>query len=211
MFIKDITLPNGLLTNAQMTLPSNKITVLLGQNGSGKSTLLAHLAQQWPEAAYLPQRNLVYDELTVGDLLALGQQRAKIALPIDIVASLELAPLLNKNLQQLSGGQQQRAWVAFILLQNAPIILLDEPLNALDLRYQQRLLTLLPQLSAQILLVVHDLNYARTIADWVWLLNQQQLTEGLPVQLLTATRLTEVFTTTITEMQAIDGTTFLKF
>lgn len=205
MLIKEITLPRNLLQVSQATLPDQQITVLLGPNGSGKSTLLAYLATHLPECAYLPQQNQSYDALSVDDLLALGQQRATSPLTIDIVAELELAPLLAKQVNQLSGGQQQRVWIAFILLQNAPVILLDEPLNGLDLRYQQRLLQLLPQLKTTILMVVHDLNYAYRIADWIWLVSAATLNEGQPSNIMTTTDLTATFATPVSLHHTVDG------
>lgn len=210
MLIEEITLPRGLLTHARVSLPEQQLTVLLGANGSGKSTLLKYLAQKIPQAAYLPQHNQVYDEITVTDLLALGAQRAQIPLAIDLIMALDLQELLTSNLQGLSGGQQQRVWLAFVLIQNAPVVLLDEPLNALDLRYQKRLFELLSQLKTKVLIVVHDLNYARQLADWVWMLHEKTLIEGTPTKLLTADKLSEIFATKITELHAIDGTSFLQ-
>lgn len=210
MLIEDITLPRGLLTRATANLPDQQLTVLLGANGSGKSTLLNRLAQKLPQAAYLPQHNQVYDEISVSDLLDLGAQRTNTPLSIDVITALDLNELLSSNLEVLSGGQQQRVWLAFVLLQNAPVILLDEPLNALDLRYQKSLFKLLPQLKVNILLVVHDLNYARQLADWVWVLHEHKLLEGTPSTLLTVDKLSTIFATPVTEVQATDGTTFLR-
>lgn len=205
MLIKNITLPRDLLTLSEAVLPDKQITVLLGPNGSGKSTLLAQLATQIPDCAYLPQRNQSYDALTVGDLLALGQQRADTPVAVDVVAELELTPLLAKDVSQLSGGQQQRVWLAFVLLQNAPVILLDEPLNALDLRYQKRVLDLLPKLATTILVVVHDLNYAYQIADWVWLFTAGEITTAHPATIMTAPTLTAAFATPVVVDQTVSG------
>lgn len=210
MLINNITLARKLLNNVQATLPDKQITVLLGPNGSGKSTLLTYLATQMSECAYLPQQNQSYDTLTVGDLLALGQQRATTPIALDIVEELELEPLLAFDMQQLSGGQQQRAWLAFILLQNASVILLDEPLNALDLRYQKRLLELLSQLDATVLLVVHDLNYAYQVADWVWIFEADNLIEGHPQTIMTADYLTTVFDTPIVLEQTVSGANIFR-
>ncbi len=106
------------------------------KNGVGKSTLLAELARRLPEAAYLPQKNDIYDDISVQAVLALGQQRATQPTCLDVVAAFDLASLLKTAMRTLSGGQQQRVWLAFMLVQQAPILLLDEPLAALDLRYQ---------------------------------------------------------------------------
>lgn len=210
MQIKAITLPHDLLKAGEVSLPTNGITVLVGRNGSGKSTLLQYLAHWYPKAAYLPQSNQIYDELTVAELLEIGSARAASPLTVDVLAALELADLMATDLRNLSGGQQQRVWLAFCLVQNAPLVLLDEPLNALDLRYQQRLLALLTQIAAQFIVVIHDLNYARQLGVWSWLLHDRQLLEGTPQELLTAERLSAVFATPIRLVTANDGTEFLQ-
>ena len=69
----------------------------------------------------------------------------------------------------LSGGQRQRAWIAMALAQDSRIILLDEPVNHLDMKYQYAVLGLLRALARDrgrtILLVLHDLNLAAAFAD----------------------------------------------
>lgn len=198
MEFKQVTLPRDLLTAETLHLPDGQITVLLGENGSGKSTLLAELAQRVPASSYLPQKNVMYDAMLVADLLALGQSRAAAGLAIDVIDALALEPLLARDVQSLSGGQQQRVWLAFVLLQNAPLVLLDEPLAALDLRYQKQVLALLPKLETTILVVLHDLNQAAQVADFVWLLREQQVFWGPVNELLTVDELSQTFSVTVT-------------
>ncbi|HEY4400169.1 MAG TPA: ABC transporter ATP-binding protein [Lactobacillaceae bacterium] len=198
MEFKQVTLPRDLLTAEMLNLPDGQITVLLGENGSGKSTLLAELAQRVSASSYLPQKNVMYDAMLVADLLALGQSRATAGLAVDVIAALALEPLLARDVQSLSGGQQQRVWLAFVLLQNAPLVLLDEPLAALDLRYQKQVLALLPKLKTTILVVLHDLNQAAQVAEFVWLLREQQILAGPTNELLTADELSQTFSVTVT-------------
>jgi iron complex transport system ATP-binding protein len=185
-----------LIKDVQPELMDGQVTVLLGLNGSGKSTLLATLAQQQPhKIAYLPQRNLVYDALTVRDLLDIGAQRAQQALDIDVVAQLGVTDLLLQNIQELSGGQQQRVWLAFTFLQNMPVVLLDEPMTGLDLAYQQVLLRLMRQLTQRgttILAVLHDVNQAGHVADAIWYVTEKTLIQGSADELLTVDHLQKV-------------------
>ena len=201
MEFKQVTLPRDLLTAETLHLPDGQFTVLLGENGSGKSTLLAELAQRVPASSYLPQKNVMYDAMLVADLLALGQRRAAAGLAVDVIAALALEPLLARDVQSLSGGQQQRVWLAFVLLQNAPLVLLDEPLAALDLRYQKQVLALLPKLETTILVVLHDLNQAAQVADFVWLLREQQILAGPVNELLTADELSQTFSVPVTRLR----------
>jgi iron complex transport system ATP-binding protein len=74
---------------------------------------------------------------------------------------------------------RQRAWVAMVLAQDTDIILMDEPVNHLDIKYQYTVLTLIRELSQQhgktIAVVLHDLNLTATFADDVVMLNGGQL------------------------------------
>lgn len=211
MKIKNISLERRLLTQAQGYLADNGVTVLLGRNGSGKTTLFNYLAKRYPESAYLPQYNRVYDELLVAELLELGQARAVNPLKIDIINQLELTSLMTNNIQKLSGGQQKRVWLAFVLLQNAPIVLLDEPLAGLDLRYQHKLLALLRLLTSRVLISVHDINYAQYLADWIWILDDHYLSEGNANDMLQPKYLSNVFQTPIVQRMLNDGSTFFTF
>lgn len=205
MKINDLTLPRGLLHEQTVCWPDQGITVMLGQNGVGKSTLLAELARRLPEAAYLPQKNDIYDDISVQAVLALGQQHATQPTRLDVVAAFDLAPLLKTAMRTLSGGQQQRVWLAFVLVQQAPILLLDEPLAALDLRYQKRLTQLLVTTQTSVIMIVHDLNYAQRVADWVWIMHEQTVIAGTPTEMLNDALLSAVFQTTIQHQVTVDG------
>lgn len=211
MLIENIFLPRNLLAKANVNLLDNKITVLIGNNGSGKTTLLNYLAARLNDVSYLPQQNKVYDEIKVSDMLALAQKKAKEPLNVDVINLLDLESLFEKNLQTLSGGQQQRVWIAFVLLQNRKVVLLDEPLNALDLRYQQRLLTILPKIKATFLLVLHDLNYTYQIANYVWTLHDGTFNQGTKDKILTSINLSKMFKTDVRKLKTNDGTIFFKF
>lgn len=186
-------------------LEAHQITMLLGQNGAGKSTLMtilsglkkAHGQLDRPESTlYLPQKNQLFDYLKVKDLLQLATtvQPATASL---IEQALDLADLMPRDFLHLSSGQQQRVWLAYALLQDKDVVLLDEPLTFLDLKYQQRLLNLLVELKQEaqrtFLLSIHDPQLAREYGDVIWLLDQTGLTIGQPEQLLTKQKVREFF------------------
>ena len=122
-----------------------------------------------------------------------------------MVAAFDLAPLLKMAMRTLSGGQQQRVWLAFMLVQQAPILLLDEPLAALDLRYQKRLTQLLMTAQTSVIMIVHDLNYAQRVADWIRVMHEQTILAGTPKEMLTDTLLSAVFQTTIQHQVTVAG------
>ena len=82
---------------------------------------------------------------------------------------LELQPLAHRFLDELSGGQRQRAFVAMVLCQDTPHVLLDEPLNNLDLRHAVGMMRMLrraaDELERTVVVVLHDINVASCWAD----------------------------------------------
>ncbi|GAB3262578.1 ABC transporter ATP-binding protein [Chitinimonas naiadis] len=89
------------------------------------------------------------------------------------LARLDLATLAHRDLATLSGGERRRAGLAATLAQQAPLLLLDEPLSQLDLRHQQQALAVLAEETTQgrsLLLVSHDPNHAHDFASHVLLL-----------------------------------------
>jgi iron complex transport system ATP-binding protein len=87
------------------------------------------------------------------------------------IAYMRLEDIREKYLDQLSGGQRQRAYIAMVIAQNTEYILLDEPLNNLDMKHSIEMMTVLRDLvrdfNKTILIVVHDINIASTYSDCI--------------------------------------------
>ena len=138
-----------------MDIPHQAVTALVGSNGSGKSTLLEALAgtlrpsrgriEGLPrDIAYVPQRSQVSDGLpvTVRRTVEMGRWRSRGAMkPLkdtdrriveDSMIRMGIDDLAPRRLGDLSGGQRQRVLIAQGLAQRAPLLLLDEPLAAVD-------------------------------------------------------------------------------
>jgi iron complex transport system ATP-binding protein len=127
----------------------------------------------------LSQENHVTARLSVEDLVLLGrypythgrttiEDREHLEATIDF---MELGPLRHRFLDQLSGGQRQRAFVAMVLCQDTDYILLDEPLNSLDMKHAVAMMKLLRRVCDEqqktIVYVVHDVNIASWYSDRV--------------------------------------------
>lgn len=104
----------------------------------------------------------------------------------------------NKAVDQLSGGERQRAWIAMLLAQNAPTLLLDEPTAALDLLHQYEVLQLMQTLNKihhkGIIMILHDINLAVRFADRIIALAQGSIVfDGQPKDFLCSKRLSHLY------------------
>ncbi|MBM7075394.1 ABC transporter ATP-binding protein [Micromonospora humida] len=113
------------------------------------------------------------------------------------LAATGTTDLGDRVLAELSGGQRQRAWLAMLLAQDTPILLLDEPTTYLDIAHQYEVLDLLADLHAggrTVVAVLHDLNQAaRYATDLVVLRDGQVATTGHPSTALTPDLVADVF------------------
>jgi len=127
--------------------------------------------------AVLRQENAMAVRLTVRELVAFGRfphsggrltaaDRTRVD---EALAWFDLRELADRHLDQLSGGQRQRAYVAMVMCQDTDYVLLDEPLNNLDMRHAVQLMQLLRRMATElgrtVVLVVHDVNIASCYSD----------------------------------------------
>lgn len=163
------------------------------------------LAQQM---GLLPQSSQAPAGITVADLVARGryphqglfrQWSDEDAVAVSrAMAATGVADLAESEVDQLSGGQRQRVWVAMVLAQQTPLLLLDEPTTFLDIAHQIDLLELFRALnrtaSHTLIAVLHDLNQACRYADHLIVLADGQIVaEGDPSTLMTVDLVSEVF------------------
>ena len=137
--------------------------------------------------ALLRQENHVSVRLTVRDLVAMGRfphSRGRLT-PDDLarveeaIGYLDLTELADRYLDELSGGQRQRAYVAIVLAQDTEYVLLDEPLNNLDMAHGVAMMRLLRRLADElgktVVMVVHDINFASIWSDRIVALRDGRL------------------------------------
>ena len=95
---------------------------------------------------------------------------------------LQLNEIKHRNIKTLSGGQRQRAYIAMTIAQDTDYILLDEPLNNLDMKHSvqimQTLRDLCRQLNKTIIIVLHDINFASCYSDDIIALKQGELVKA---------------------------------
>ncbi|GAB09095.1 putative ABC transporter ATP-binding protein [Gordonia araii NBRC 100433] len=114
------------------------------------------------------------------------------------LAATRTTELADHRVDQLSGGQRQRVWVAMVLAQQTPLILLDEPTTFLDIAHQIELLELCRALNREqgrtVVAVLHDLNQACRYADFVVAMRDGRIVaQGAPAEVVTEEVVEEVF------------------
>jgi iron complex transport system ATP-binding protein len=158
----------------------------------------------------LRQENHFVTRLTVRQLVGFGRfphsqgrlTRADEAAISEAIDFLDLAAIENRYLDELSGGQRQRAYVAMVLCQDTEFVLLDEPLNNLDMRHSVHMMKHLKraaqELGRTILIVLHDINFAGQYADHICAVKDGQVVEfGTAEQVMQADTLTRIFCTPV--------------
>jgi len=200
------------------------LTVLIGVNGSGKSSLLgaiagsvtptrgrvlidgddAAVARREGRLAYVPQADAVDRDfpVSVRDVTGMGlyahrlgraETRARIAAALERVGMADLA---GRQIGELSGGQRRRVFLARAIAQEAPTIVLDEPLGGVDAGVQATFHGVLRELVAEgrtVLMSTHDLETVPDLADHAIVLHQRLIAAGPPRDVLTDDLLARAF------------------
>lgn len=162
----------------------------------------AKLISVVPQAAALPSGYTVYETVSHGRTPYLnwyGRLSADDQRIIDHAIHLTgLDNFTEKEISTLSGGEQQRVILARALTQNAPVMILDEPTNSLDLYYQVALLELEREICREeglaAIFIIHDLNLAARFADRIAILKDGRITAcGTPAEVLREDILSDVY------------------
>lgn len=165
----------------------------------------------------LKQENHISVRLTVRDLVSFGRfpysqgqlSKADWNKVEEAIAYMELESFSHRFLDQLSGGQRQRAFVAMTLCQDTDYILLDEPLNNLDMKHSVQIMHVLrrmvDELNKTIVLVLHDINFASCYSDYIVALRDGKLVqEGNTNAIIDTAALQSIYDMTI-PIEVIQG------
>jgi spermidine/putrescine transport system ATP-binding protein len=205
-----------------LTVPSGSFFALLGPSGCGKTTTLrmvAGLEEPTAGSIHLGGRDIAHDKpyrrpvntvfqsyalfphMTIFENVAFGLRRtgskevkAEVAKTLELVELSEFAP---RKPAQLSGGQQQRVALARALINRPQVLLLDEPLGALDLKLRRQMQIELKRIQTDVGItfvhVTHDQEEAMTMADTVAVMNAGVIEQmGAPRELYELPRTTFV-------------------
>lgn len=156
----------------------------------------------------LPQSSLSPEGIRVADLVARGRyphqgmfdrwSSTDEQVVVDAMAATGVTDLSGRPVDELSGGQRQRVWVAMVLAQQTPVLLLDEPTTFLDITHQYGLLELFERLRRDldrtVVVVLHDLNQAARYASHLIVMKGGEvITAGPPAEIITSELMEEVY------------------
>ena len=195
-----------------LSIAPGELMAVVGPNGAGKSTLLKalagelaplggrmHLPAGRTDIAYLPQKSGMDKDfpISVFDMVALGLWREAGAFGHfgaaagekvrEAIATVGLAGFEQRTIGSLSGGQFQRARFARLLLQDAPVMLLDEPFAAIDSRSTEDLMRIVLDwhcVGRTVLAVLHDLEQVRRHFPTCLLIAREPIACGDTVEVL---------------------------
>jgi|APTNR8051073442_1049403.scaffolds.fasta_scaffold00001_268 iron complex transport system ATP-binding protein len=213
---------NILFENLTVSLNAGELVCFMGPNGIGKSTLIRTLAGLHPPISSLkvgfgvdPQKisvvltdRITAVNMTVRELVTYGRypymdwniklSNKDIEIIDRSITLTRIHHLIGKKLYELSDGQLQMSMIARALVQDTPIILLDEPTAHLDLNNRVEIMNLLRNIcrteGKAILVATHELDLALQTADLVWLVgNDRKIRTGIPEDLVLNGSFDEIF------------------
>lgn len=199
--------PNGAGKSTLLSLMARLQTLKHGSiSYGGKDITATPTAELAKVLSILTQENSIMSRITVRDLLMFGRYPYHQGRPSEkdkavVEKSLryfQLEDFAHRYLTELSGGQRQRAMIAMVFCQETDYVLLDEPLNNLDMYYARSLMQLLHHLTHEhrrtTVVVLHDINQAAAYADYVVAMkNGRVALQGEPDEVFTADNIRDLF------------------
>jgi len=229
------------IRNIALSIENGEFIGLLGANGSGKSTILKlaggilkpsegrvrlwgkelHYYRNRDRAkllSYLPQFLDMSIPFTVKEFVSMGQYPYDTVPELtvdDAIGMVGLTGYSESLITNLSGGERRRVYIAMTLLQGAGLVLLDEPLANLDIKYQIELLRLLKELREKrnitVLMALHDINIAFQFDRLLLIKEGKMLGSGTPHEVLTKKMLNDAFDINIEMQHKETGGIYIRY
>ena len=225
----------GVLDDVSFDLKAGEWLSVIGPNGAGKTTLMrsiagltehmgtvalaSGLAPSPIDIAFVPQNPLLPPGMSVAEYVLIGrtahlgwlarESRRDREIVAAALRRLDLVQFGDRPITELSGGEAQRVVVARAVVQQSPIVLLDEPTTALDLGHQTAVLEMIDELrrtdNISVIAAMHDLSHAARFADRLVLLSDGRIAaQGNPIEVLDEQLLSSVYATPL-RVRTVDG------
>jgi zinc/manganese transport system ATP-binding protein len=220
--------------DVDLTVAPGEFVAVLGPNGAGKTTLLkailgllspaeGRISLRDEKVAYLPQRRSFDTGLRVRgvDLVRLGLDGNRWGFPLpfsgrdakarvgEVIEQVGAAAYAGRPIGEMSGGEQQRLLIAQALVQRPSLMLLDEPLDSLDLPNQASVASLIDRVRREahitVLLVAHDVNPILPYLDRVVYMAAGHAVSGSPDEVISTETLSALYGTRVEVLRASDG------
>ncbi|WP_067840142.1 iron ABC transporter ATP-binding protein [Amphibacillus sediminis] len=209
--------PNGAGKSTLLSIISRLIAKDHGEIMiDGEEVSQANNRELAKKMSILRQSNHINMRLTVRQLVSFGRfpySQGKLTkhdqkMIDEAISYMGLNNIKNKFLDQLSGGQQQRAYIAMVIAQDTEYILLDEPLNNLDMKHSVQIMKVLRRLvddlGKTVIIVLHDVNFASVYSDYIVALRDGKIVKkGATEEIINNGVLKEVYDMDI-QIQDID-------
>ncbi len=229
------------IRDLDFAVSESEAVALLGANGSGKSTMLkiacgilrprTGTVTLWSKPlssyrtrdrakliSYLPQTLDMTVPFTVRELVTMGLYPYDIPPALSADEALDMVGLLDKanaSLSDLSGGERRRTFIAMTLQQGAGLLLLDEPLANLDVKYQIELLRLLKRLRDErgisVVMALHDMNAALRFGRVLLVKEGSVIATGQPEEVLSEANIRQAFDIDVSLTRGPDGSPYVSW
>ena len=219
---------NRILDKVNIIAYPGEITAFIGCNGTGKSTLFKSIMgylkskgeviingknrkdycreELTKKISYLAQFNQNEVEITVFEVILLGRinnlefkvPQSEIDKVWEVLKMLKIEQFAGRKINELSGGQRQLVYIAQSIVREPNILMLDEPTNNLDLRFQFEMMQLIKELTVQkkltTLIILHQINLVTVFCDRVVILNEGKVyAQGPPSELINEKMFKDVY------------------
>jgi iron complex transport system ATP-binding protein len=210
--------PNGAGKSTLLSMVSRLLDSDTGEVLLDKKNVKKLKSQDFAKrVAILKQSNFLNVRLTIRELVSFGrypyskgrltdEDNAKVD---EALSYMNLTEIQHKFLDELSGGQKQRAFISMVIAQDTEYILLDEPLNNLDMKHSVQIMKILRKLvddlGKTVVIVLHDINFASVYSDRIVALKDGRLVKDGPTsEIINTNALRDVYDMTI-PVQEQDG------
>src|SRR6185312_13264963 len=210
--------PNGAGKSTLLSMVSRLLDADTGEVLVDKSDVRKMKSNEFSKrVSILKQSNFMNVRLTIRELVSFGRfphskgrlTEEDLRIVDQAMDYMELMEMQHDYLDELSGGQRQRAFIAMVIAQDTDYILLDEPLNNLDMKHSVQIMKVLrrlvEELGKTVVIVIHDINFASCYSDYIVALKDGSIIkEGPTAQIIDEPVLESIYDMNI-PIEIIDG------